>query len=636
MPVIVTGITLSSSNADAADSASKVRRDKDCERAGARERGALFETAPHAARWERRATWPPRAQRRPKAAPAAPAYRARLGDSAALGRRPAPLGPRRLCASRPARRALPSRVYRSHPTGYAAVDAICDYYNTLQSRTVKPDVQPGYLIKALPTSAPTTGQPFAEIAADFQKHIVPGLTHWQHGKFFAYFPACTTFESMLGDLYSSSVTNPGFNWTCSPACTELEQVVLDWMVDVLGLDKIFLTSSGRGGGIISGSASESALTAAIGARERALRVLTQQASNGALSLSDAIDVPDKRREENTAKLVMYGSTQTHSLGAKAAKILGLTFRALPVRAADNYALRGATLAAAVEEDIANGLIPFFAIGTVGTTSTGAVDYIAEIGQVVRAHPTMFLHIDSAWAGVAYALPETREELRLAEVNEYADSFCTNMHKWGLVGFDCSLFYVRERRDLTEALDVTPAFLRTKEGDEGSVIDYRNWQLALGRRFRSIKLWFVLRSYGVEGLQKHLRTGIEYCDELAKLVKASSNFEIVAPPSLSLLDFRLVPANAAHSEAELNALNRDLHARLVMHPDVHLTQTLLKSEESEVFCIRFAIGQNRTTLADVQEVWAIVEAEATRLLLKRKVLNGVTNGVEVDAAEVVVV
>ncbi|KAL1405947.1 hypothetical protein Q8F55_007629 [Vanrija albida] len=510
--------------------------------------------------------------------------------------------------------------------GYAAVDAICEYYATLQQRTVKPDVQPGYLIKSLPC------QPFAAIAADFQTHILPGITHWQHGKFFAYFPACVTFESILADMYSSSVTNPGFNWTCSPACTELEQVTLDWMVAILGLDPIFLTSSGQGGGIIS-----SALTAAIGARERALRVLTRQASGGALSLDDAIDVPAQLREENTPKLVMYGSTQTHSLGAKAAKILGLAFRALPVHAADNYALRGATLAAAVDEDIAAGLIPFFAIGTVGTTSTGAVDYIAEIGAVVRRHPTMFLHIDSAWAGVAYALPEEREPLRLAEVNEYADSFCTNMHKWGLVGFDCSLFYVRERRDLTEALDVTPAFLRTKEGDEGNVIDYRNWQLALGRRFRSIKLWFVLRSYGVEGLQKHLREGIEHCRELENLVTASPNFEIVAPPSLSLLDFRLVPANTSHTEAELNDLNRDLHARLVMHPDVHLTQTLLKSVESEIFCIRFAMGQSRTTLDDVKTVWAIVEAEAARLLLKRKAVGELTNGVEVvDAAEVVVV
>ncbi|WRT64926.1 uncharacterized protein IL334_001866 [Kwoniella shivajii] len=499
--------------------------------------------------------------------------------------------------------------------GYAAIDSICDYYSTISEIPVKAQVQPGYLIDQLPKEAPVEGEEFAEISNDFQRQIIPGITHWQSPSFFAYFPSNSTFESMLADLYSASVTNPGFNWVCSPACTELEQVVVEWAARMLGLAEKFWGSSGIGGGVIMGSASDSAFTASIAARERALRVLSSQ-KGVERSANGQIDIPDSIRQEYGQKLVVYGSTQTHSLGAKAALMLGLPFRAVSVSIEDQYSLTGESVKQAIEKDVQDGLIPFLVYATVGTTSTGAVDRIAEIGEVLKEYPTTFLHVDAAWAGVAYALPEYRESLRLKEVNEYADSFCTNYHKWGLTTFDCSIFCVKDRKDLTQALDVTPPFLRSKEADEGTVIDYRNWQPALGRRFRSIKLWFVLRSFGINGFQKHLENGIEQCQQLAKIVEQSSTFEIVTPPSLALLVFRLKPSSSSPeevSEDELNILNQNLHDRLNSRYDVFLTQTVLHSKEKNIFCIRLAMGGRYTTFQDVKKTWDIIESEGEEVL-----------------------
>ncbi|EIW65462.1 hypothetical protein TREMEDRAFT_70540 [Tremella mesenterica DSM 1558] len=517
---------------------------------------------------------------------------------------------------------------------YAAVDAICDYYTHLDRRPVKAEVEPGYLLAQLPGEAPQTGQPFPSIARDFQRLILPGITHWQHPSFFAYFPAISTFESMLGDLYAASVSNPGFNWVCSPACTELEQVVMDWMAKILGLHPSFHIGSGKGGGIISvrwSNISPVGDVTRLKSREPLQKQLSQlqwRPGKGLYGISatvltspgmDAVPgspISNEVREKWSQKLVMYGSTQTHSIAAKAARLLGLRFRAVHVTAADGYALRGDALREAIEADVATDLVPFFVVATIGTTSTGAVDHIADIGQVLNSYPTAFLHVDAAWAGMAYALPEYRAKLRLDEVNTYAHSFCANAHKWGLVGFDYSLFYIRDRKDLTEALDVTPAFLRSKEGDSGIVIDYRNWQLALGRRFRNVKLWFVLRSYGVDGLQKHLRSGIHHCRKLADRIRSSKDFKLVAEPSLSLLVFRLQPQGYEGGEDDdLNRLNKTLHERLMARSDVFLTRTVIKTEEGEMTCIRFAMGGLKTTLECVNATWDVVEQEGAAVFAK---------------------
>ncbi|KAG8681046.1 hypothetical protein FRC09_017799, partial [Ceratobasidium sp. 395] len=298
--------------------------------------------------------------------------------------------------------------------GYAAVDAICDYHQTLEQRPVVAEVEPGYLGKALPNEAPQKGENFEDIARDFQQLIMPGnaqmksskikyikscdcagITHWQHPSFFAYFPTANTFESVLADLLSSSVSNPGFNWACSPACTELEAIVMDWSAKLFGLDPAFCIESGVGGGVVLTTASDSALTAVIAARSRCTRL---------------------RPNIPLDSLVIYGTSQTHSLGAKAALVLGLQFRAIQVDVKDNFALRGDTLKAAIEEDLAKGRHPFVLIATVGTTSSGAIDNIPEIGQALREHPDVWLHIDAAWAGVALACPEFREISYLEAIN----------------------------------------------------------------------------------------------------------------------------------------------------------------------------------------------------------------------------
>ncbi|KAJ9128354.1 hypothetical protein QFC24_000647 [Naganishia onofrii] len=522
--------------------------------------------------------------------------------------------------------------------GYQAVDAICDYYTKIREMPVNSTVEPGYLVKQLPDHAPEKGEEFAVIAKDFQEQIMPGITHWQHPSFFAFFPSITNFESILADMYATSVSNPGFNWNCSPACTELEMVVMDWAAKLFGLEKSFHGSSGAGGGIILGSASEACLTVAVAARERCLRVLTEDAvslngnhvngksedsvqSNG---ISTGVDgarvkatqvvIPDDLRASSTPKMVMYGSTQTHSIGKKAAIILGMQFRALPTYRKDDYALRADVVRQTLEEDTENGLIPFMLIATVGTTNTGTIDHIADIGAVLKDFPTTYLHVDAAWAGVCLALPELRQTLQLDPINEYAHSFSTNFHKWGLVAFDATALWVRDRELLTSALDVTPAYLRTAQGDSGSVIDYRNWQLALGRRFRSLKVWFVLRSYGVEGYQKHLRGGLDMANVLEEMIQSSPDFELLVPKSLALLVFRYHPSDRQYSQTELNDLNRRLHASLASRGDIILTQTVLPAENGEegTFCIRFSLGNARTEKQDVVQGWDLVVRLASQL------------------------
>ncbi|KAL4071261.1 pyridoxal phosphate-dependent transferase [Scleroderma yunnanense] len=469
--------------------------------------------------------------------------------------------------------------------GYRAIDQICEYYSTLHERPVASQVEPGYLRKAIPTEAPEAGEDFGLIAQDYHKYIMPGLTHWQHPLFFAYFATPSTFEAILGDLYASSVPNPGFNWSASPACTELEAVVMDWAAKMLGLDQSFYNTSEVGGGAIQTSASDSALVATVAARSRYMQ--------------QHPDVP-------VEKLLIYTTTQTHSLGKKAGLVLGLKVRALEVTSQNNFALRGCTLRQGLEEDKAAGLHPFTLIGTVGTTSSGAVDRLDELGPILASHPSIWLHVDAAWAGMAMACPEYRELCLLDEINKYGDSFCTNFHKWGLVNFDCSGFWVRDRGNLTSALDVTPEFLRTKHGDAGTVIDYRNWHFGLGRKFRSLKLWFVLRSYGVEGFQRYIRQTIKYNDMFVSLIRESTDFGLVTPPSLALTVFRLDPPfTKLLPLASLNELNKIFYRRISTRSDIALTQTDLNG----TFCIRMAVGAERTSEDHIRRAYDILCQEA---------------------------
>ncbi|KAF8893891.1 pyridoxal phosphate-dependent transferase [Infundibulicybe gibba] len=474
--------------------------------------------------------------------------------------------------------------------GYQAIDRICDYYYALQERPVISKVEPGYLKPLISSSVPEKGEDFNEIANDYQKIIVPGLTNWQHPSFFAYFPTACTFEGMLADLYSTSTCNPGFNWSSSPACTELEVIMMDWAAKLLGLSPDFMNASGVGGGSLQSTASDSALIAVVAARSLYHRTH-----------------PDTQLTE----LLIYTTTQTHSLGLKAGLVLGLEVRALEVTAEDHFALRGHTLERALEEDTKKGRKPFILIATVGTTSSGAIDNIPEIRGVAANYPSLWIHIDAAWAGVALACPENRDMCHLDDINACAHSFCTNFHKWGLVNFDASTLWVRDRRHLTDALDVTPPFLRTTHGDARTVIDYRNWHLALGRRFRSLKLWFVFRSFGVEGFQKYIRKTVDLNRLFANMISTSDVLKLVTQPSLALTVFRIEPKpldsseEASISADSLNDLNRLFYGRISARHDILLTQTLLNG----VFCIRFAVGAARTAETHINQAYELLLKEA---------------------------
>lgn len=475
---------------------------------------------------------------------------------------------------------------------------------------------------------------------------MPGITHWQHPNFYGYFPCNASFEGAIADLYCASISNPGFNWSVSPSVTELEILMVDWVGRMLGLDEAFLSTSqsGKGGGVILGSASEVALTVAIAARERCIGLLAEQfpmptAASGVGKPSNGVDGQSLDADQDiatfsktaaevgeestltastrmaqwrgnlTSKLVMYGTTQTHSIAAKAALILGLDFRALPV-SAPHYSLDGATLQRAIDEDTALGRVPFLLIATIGTTSSGAVDDLTSLLSVVRAHPTLWMHIDAAYAGVCLSLPEMRAQMHLDAINAEGgvDSFSTNLHKWGLVQFDCSPLIVRDRGDLSRALTITPTYLRTKHGDAGNVLDLRNLQISLGRRFRSLKIWFVLRSFGITGFQHHLRRTMQLAKVFEDRLRedGSGLFEVVAPPRWALVVFRLRPPHtpAGAEGGELEELNQAFWEDLQELSDKFvLTQTSLPGVG---FCVRFVVGSPQTRREHVEETWKLVQ------------------------------
>ncbi|TKA29180.1 hypothetical protein B0A50_03690 [Salinomyces thailandicus] len=407
----------------------------------------------------------------------------------------------------------------------SVVNDIERYYTTLPSRPVVPSVSPGYIQKLLPTEPPAKGEAWQDIENDIERTIMPGITHWQSPKFMAFFPASSTYPGILGEMWSAALTAPAFNWICSPAVTELETVVLDWLAQILGLPEAFL-SKGEGGGVIQGSASEAIVTVMVAARERFIRRQLEREG-----ITDAEEIED-RSCELRGKLVALGSDQAHSSTKKAAIIAGTRFRSLTTSRSDNYALTGAQLRTKLEDLTSRGLHPYYLTVTLGTTNTCAIDDIASLASVARDYPDLWIHCDGAYAGAALVLPEYHQSL--SNHLTHVDSFDVNMHKWLLTNFDASCLYIQKRRDLTDALSITPAYLQNHFSDSGLVTDYRDWQIPLGRRFRALKIWFVIRTWGVEGLRQHIRRHLHFGDIFAGLVRERSDlFSILVPPRFAL-------------------------------------------------------------------------------------------------------
>jgi aromatic-L-amino-acid/L-tryptophan decarboxylase len=469
---------------------------------------------------------------------------------------------------------MTSDDFRRH--GHAVVDWIADYYERIDTFPVLSQVQPGQIRSSLPPKAPGSGEPFEAILADVDKLILPGITHWQSPNFFAYFPANASAPAILGDLLSSGLGVQGMLWSTSPACTELETHVLDWLVEMLGLPEKFLSTS-TGGGVIQDTASSSSLCALLAGRERA----TNYATN------------DRGCD---GKLVAYTSTQAHSSIEKAAKIAGLGLRNLRLIDVDpEFAMRPDALARQIAEDKRSGLVPCFVSATVGTTSSNAMDPLTDIGAICREHNVWF-HVDAAMSGTAAICPELRH---IQNGIEFADSYCFNPHKWMFTNFDCDCFWIGNRKELIQTLSILPEYLRNKATESGAVFDYRDWHIQLGRRFRALKLWFVIRHYGVEGLQHHVREHVRLAQQFADWVKEDQRFEIAAPAPLNLVCFR---------DRRGDEANQQLMDRLNRSGDLFLTHTRLNSK----LTLRFCVGQTNTAERHVQAAWKRIQDEAAHV------------------------
>jgi len=453
--------------------------------------------------------------------------------------------------------------------GYAVIEWIARYMEEVGEYPVMSRVSPGEILDALPAAAPDHGsKDVLPILKDMDEIILPGITHWASPKFFAYFPSNASPPAILGDLMSSGLGVQGMLWVTSPAATELEIRMMDWLATLLQLPKRF-HSGGNGGGVIQDSASSSVLCAILAARER----VTQGQSN-------------REGLSGTQPLTAYSSTEAHSSIEKGLRIAGIGSQGLrKVGVDEQFSIDLVALRAQIEADIAAGFRPFFVSATLGSTSSGAFDSVVGLGALCQEYD-LWLHVDAAMFGTAAACPEYRW---IHEGLELADSYCFNPHKWMLTNFDCCAFWVADRKDLIGALGIHPDYLQNRATDSGDVTDYRDWQIPLGRRFRALKLWFVLRTYGVEGIQRVVREHVGLTQMFAELVCAAPAFELCAPHPFNLVCFRLRGGDTE---------NRQLMEALNDSGALYLSHTTLNDQ----FVLRFCVGQWATEECHVQEAW----------------------------------
>jgi aromatic-L-amino-acid decarboxylase len=463
--------------------------------------------------------------------------------------------------------------------GHEVVDWIAGYRAGVGDLPVRPDVEPGWVRSQLPASLPEAPQPLSGLLGELDRVVVPASTHWQHPSFFGYFPANASLQSLLGDMLSAGLGAQGMLWSTSPAVTEVEQVLMDGLADAIGLGPAF-TFAGGGGGSIQDSASSAALVALLAALHRSS--------------------PDWRETGVDGTERVYVTAETHSSLAKAVRVAGLGARALRIvgPSPGTLAMSPAALAAAMREDVAAGLRPVLVCPTVGTTGTGAVDPVRAVARVAREHAA-WVHVDAAWAGVAALCPEFRW---LLDGVELVDSFCTDAHKWLLTAFDASLLWVRDPAALPAALSITPEYLRNAASESGAVVDYRDWQVPLGRRFRALKLWAVVHGYGLAGLREHIRSHVALAVQLAAWVEAEPAFALAVPPSLALVCLRVVTGSGPDAD---DAATRGVLERVNASGAALLTHTVVDGR----YVIRVAIGSVATEAEHVAALWERLRKEA---------------------------
>ena len=470
---------------------------------------------------------------------------------------------------------MESADFRRH--AHDLVDWMADYLDRVEELPVKAQVRPGEIAAQLPQVPPQVPEPMEDILADFRSVVVPGMTHWQHPSFFAYFQANSSRPSVLAEMLTATLAAQCMMWETSPAAAELEERVLDWLRQMISLPEAFV-------GSIQDTASTATLCAILAGRERS--------SSFAINETGTTDA---------ATVTAYCSAEAHLSVEKAVKIAGIgraNLRRIPV--GDDFAMVPDVLAGAIEADVAAGASPACVVATVGTTGVSGFDSVRAIGDVCRKHG-VWLHVDAAWAGSALVLPEMRWMIDGAEL---MDSFVFNPHKWLFTNFDCSAFYVRDPDEFVRVFAILPEYLKTRDDD--TVRNYRDWGIPLGRRFRALKLWFVIRSYGVEGLQRLIRSHIEMAQNLARDIDGADDFELLRAPVLSLLCFRFRPGGVA--EDSLDELNERLLHALNDSGKLYLTHIRIK----EKFALRFVVGQTSTEPRHVQSAWTIIQETARDL------------------------
>ncbi len=466
--------------------------------------------------------------------------------------------------------------FRHH--AHELVDWIADHMVRVGELPVVPEVRPGEIRSRLPSSPPEQGEAFEAMFHDFREVILPGMTLWNHPGWFAYFPGNNSPPSILGEMLTAALGAQCMSWATSPAATELEQLVMDWLRQMLGLPDSFI-------GVIQDTASTATLVALLSARERAT---AHAAGTSGLAQSGA-------------RLVVYASREAHSSVDKAVKLAGYgTNQLRHVAVGAGFALDPAALERAITADLEAGLIPACVVATVGTTSSTAIDPVPAIAAICRRHG-IWLHVDAAFAGVAAIVPELRWVL---DGVQFADSLVLNPHKWLLTNFDCSAYYVRDPDSLLRTFGLTPEYLRTAHDAE--VVNFRDWGIQLGRRFRALKLWFVIRSYGVEGLRAMIRRHVSLAQELKGWIEQRPDFELMAPVPLSLVCFRYRPPGV--DEKQLDALNERLLAKVNASRRVYLTHTRLDGR----YVIRLVVGQRETEREHVAQAWALIREAAGAL------------------------
>lgn len=466
--------------------------------------------------------------------------------------------------------------FRKH--AHELVEWMADYFVNIENRPVRSNVSPGDIIGRLPLTPPGSGESFEEIFTDFRNIILPGITHWQHPSWHGYFAANNSFPSILAEMLTSTLGAQCMSWLTSPAATELEQRMMEWLADMYGLPQGYH-------GVIQDTASTATLCALLTAREKS--------TDFYVNSSGLYSIPEFK---------VYCSTEAHSSIEKAVKIAGFGAKSLTKVPVDrNYALISSELEKSIQNDIANGFKPLAIVAAFGTTGSTAVDPLMEIMEIALKYK-IWVHVDAAWAGTALLLPENRH---FSDCIGLADSIVINPHKWMFTNFDCSAYFVRDKDALIRTFEILPEYLKTPVDQR--VNNYRDWGIQLGRRFRALKLWFVIRSFGVDGLQAKIRDHITWAKWFAQEIEKSEHFELLAPLPFAVVCFRFHPQNIDY-ETDLTKINKALLEKLNQSGKLFLSHTTLNGR----FTLRFVVGQTNTEKRHVENAWQLIRQFAEQI------------------------